>query len=57
LPEERIAAVEELRCQVYGNSQRLQKVARIVKGEGFTADKKVTGRAEDVADIEALGER
>jgi hypothetical protein len=30
-PEERIAAVEELRRQVYGDSHRLQRVARVVQ--------------------------
>ena len=30
-PEERIAAVEELWRQVYGDSHRLQRVARVVQ--------------------------
>jgi hypothetical protein len=30
-PEERIAAVEELRREVYGDSHRLQRVARVVQ--------------------------
>jgi hypothetical protein len=30
-PAERIAAVEQLRAQVYGSSQRLQRVVRIIK--------------------------
>jgi len=30
-PEERISAVEILRRQVYGNNQRLQRVARVIK--------------------------
>jgi hypothetical protein len=30
-PEERIEAVELLRRQMYGNSERLQRVARIIQ--------------------------
>jgi len=30
-PEERVAAVEELRREVYGDSHRLQRVARVVQ--------------------------
>ncbi len=30
-PEERIVAVEELRRQIYGDSHRLQRVARVVQ--------------------------
>jgi hypothetical protein len=47
--EERLAAVEELRRQFYGDSQRLQRVARVIQ--------QATGRAKDAADIEALGEQ
>jgi hypothetical protein len=41
-PEERLAAVEELSRQYYGDSHRLQTVARVV-------------RRKNAADIEALG--
>ena len=44
-PRERIEAVEYLRRQFYGNSARLQRIARIVK------------RERDFADIEALGDK
>ncbi len=47
-PEERLSAVEELRREYYGDSHRLQRVARVMTLEEFTADK-------DAADIEALG--
>ena len=30
-PEERLDAVDELRRQVYGDSQRLQRVARVIQ--------------------------
>jgi hypothetical protein len=30
-PEERIAAVEHLRRQYYGSSERLQRVVRVIK--------------------------
>ncbi len=30
-PEERLAAVDALRCEYYGDSQRLQRVARVVQ--------------------------
>jgi len=30
-PEERIAAVDQLRAQVYGRPQRLQRVARVIR--------------------------
>jgi len=30
-PEERLAAVDELRRQAYGDSQRLQRVVRVVQ--------------------------
>jgi phosphomevalonate kinase len=44
-PEERLAAVEFLRRQVYGNySQRIQKVVRVIK-------------QKDLADIEALDKK
>jgi hypothetical protein len=55
-PEERIAAVEELRCEVYGDSHRLQRVARVMTLEEFAADKEVAGRAKkDSVGIETLG--
>jgi hypothetical protein len=55
-PEERIAAVEELRREYYGNSHRLQRVARFVQQTSdFIANKRATGRAKDAADTEALG--
>ncbi|MBI2422897.1 MAG: hypothetical protein HYV27_08705 [Candidatus Hydrogenedentes bacterium] len=47
-PEERVAAVEILRKQQYGNAGRIQRVVRIVK--------RSTGRLRDLADLEALGE-
>ena len=30
-PEERLSAVEFLRCQLYGDTKRLQRTARVVK--------------------------
>jgi hypothetical protein len=30
-PEERVAAVDYLRSQIYGNSARLQRVARVIQ--------------------------
>lgn len=53
--EERVAAVDELRRQFYGDSQRLQRVARVIRQEDRTTNKRATGRAKDAADIEALG--
>jgi hypothetical protein len=41
-PEERLAAVDELRREVYGDSHRLQRCVRVV-------------RVKNAADIEALG--
>ena len=41
-PEERLAAVEELRRETYGDSHRLQRCVRVV-------------RRKNAADIEALG--
>jgi hypothetical protein len=41
-PQERLAAVDELRREVYGDSHRLQRVVRVV-------------RMKDATDIEALG--
>jgi len=54
-PEERLAAVEELRRAYYGDSHRLQRVARVIGRDDFIANKRATGRAKDAADIEALG--
>ena len=56
-PEERLAAVDALRRQYYGESHRLQRVARVIGREDFITNKKATGRKKDVADIEALGEQ
>ncbi len=42
-PEERLAAVDELRRQVYGDSHRLQRVARVVTLEEFAAGKEAGG--------------
>ena len=43
--EERVAAVDYLRRQYYGSTERLQRVARVIqRGE------------KDLADLEALGE-
>lgn len=55
-PEERLAAVDALRREYYGDSQRLQRVARVIGREDFITNKKATGRKKDAADIEALGE-
>jgi hypothetical protein len=56
-PEERLAAVDALRREFYGDSQRLQRVARVISREDFIANKRATGRKKDAADIEALGEQ
>jgi hypothetical protein len=50
-PEERVAAVEEPRREVFGDSHRLQRVVRVMIVEEFTASKKATGRAKDAADV------
>jgi hypothetical protein len=55
-PEERLAAVDARRRAYYGDSQRLQRVARVISREDFIANKRATGRKKDAADIEALGE-
>ena len=55
-PEERLAAVDALRREYYGDSQRLQRVARVISREDFIANKRAMGRKKDAADIEALGE-
>jgi hypothetical protein len=54
-PEERLAAVDALRREYYGDSHRLQRVARVIKREDFITNKRATGRTKDAADIEALG--
>jgi hypothetical protein len=54
-PEERIAAVEELRRQVYGDSHRLRRLARVMTLEEFAADKEAASRGKDSAGIETLG--
>jgi len=43
-PEERLAAVDALRCEYYGDSHRLRRVARVVSREDFITNKKTTGR-------------
>ena len=55
-PEERLAAVDALRREYYGESHRLQRVARVISREDFITNKRATGRKKDAADIEALGE-
>jgi hypothetical protein len=55
-PEERLAAVDTLRREYYGDSQRLQRVARVIGREDFITNKKATGKKKDVVDIEALGQ-
>ena len=47
-PEERIAAIEFLRRQYHGSSERLQRVDRVIQ--------RPQGREKDLADLEALGE-
>jgi hypothetical protein len=32
-PQERLAAVDSLRAQVYGNTERLQRTARVIRRE------------------------
>lgn len=54
--EGRLAAADALRREYYGDSQRLQRVARVINREDFIANKRATGRKKDAADIEALGE-
>ena len=55
--EERLAAVDALRREYCGDSQRLQRVAQVISREDFIANKRATGREKDAADIEALGEQ
>jgi len=38
-PEERLAAVDELRRQAYGDSQRLQRVVRVIYRDDTATDK------------------
>lgn len=47
-PEERVAAVDYLRKQYHGSTERLQRSARVIK--------RALGRKKDLADLEALGE-
>jgi len=47
-PEERVAAVEQLRIQRHGTLPRLKRVARVIDRKQF--------REEDLADLEAIGE-
>ena len=56
-PQERLAAVDALRREFYGDSQRLQRIARVISRADFIANKRATGRKKDAADIEALGEQ
>ena len=55
-PQERLAALDALRREFYGDSQRLQRTARVISREDFIANKRATGRKKDAADIEALGQ-
>ena len=56
-PQERLAAVDFLRRQYYGDSQRLQRVARVIQqSQRCITNKRALGRKKDLADIEALGE-
>jgi hypothetical protein len=55
-PEERLAAVDALRREYYGDLHRLQRVARVIGRDDFITNNKATGRKKDAADIEALGE-
>jgi hypothetical protein len=34
-PQERLAAVDSLRAQVYGNTERLQRTARVIRMRGY----------------------
>ena len=56
-PQERLAAVDALRREYYGDLPRLQRVARVIEWDDFIASKRATGRKKDAADIEALGEQ
>ena len=56
-PQERLAAVDALRREFYGDSQRLQRTARVISRDDFIVNKRATGRKKDAADIEALGEQ
>lgn len=42
-PEERVAAVEELRREVYGDSHRRQRIARVMSLEAWSASKESGG--------------
>jgi hypothetical protein len=55
-PEERLAAVDALRREYYGDTHRLQRVARVISWEDFITNKNATGRTKEAADIEALGD-
>ncbi|MGD2094122.1 MAG: hypothetical protein PVH77_03845 [Phycisphaerales bacterium] len=44
--EERLAAVDSLRAQIYGDTKRLQRTARVIKLP-----------QKDPTDLEALGEK
>lgn len=56
-PQERLAAVDALRREFYGDSQRLERTPRVISSEDFIANKRATGRKKDAADIEALGDQ
>ena len=49
-PEERLAAVDSLRAQIYGDNIRLKRVVSVVN-----QNEKALGRKKDLADLEALG--
>jgi hypothetical protein len=55
-PEERIGAVEFLRKQYYGDSERLQRTVKVysLSKSELISNKKTLGRKKDLADIEAL---
>jgi len=56
-PEERLAAVDELRRGFYGDLPRLQRVARVVTLDESTASKATTGGGRDASDTSARGEQ
>jgi hypothetical protein len=55
-PEERVAAVDYLRKQYHGSTERLERSARVIKRQQFISNKKALGRRKGLADLEALGE-
>ena len=55
-PEERVAAVDSLRKQRHGSTERLQRSVRVIKRRQFIPNKRALGRKKDLADLGALGE-